>query len=236
MAQEGKTPRAEQSSGNQQQVERSSQGQSGRSMQSFGGSFDPFFFSPGEFFANPFGMMRRMHDEMDRMFAESLGSGGSQIGGRSASGAASWVPALEVSQRGDNMVVCAELPGLRPEDVHLEVTEDALVLSGERQRNQESNEGGIHRTERRYGQFYRAVPLPEGANAEQARAQFRDGVLEVTIPVQQPQSRRRQIPIQGGSSGQQISQSAGQTSASGQGSGGSAQTAGAANQSSATNR
>jgi HSP20 family protein len=206
-------------------------------MQPFGRSIDPFSFSPGEFFANPFGMMRRMHDEMDRMFAENFGSGGSQTGSRSGGGVSSWAPALEISQRGNNMVVSAELPGLRPEDVHLEVTDDALIVSGERQRSHESEEGGIHRTERHYGHFYRAVPLPEGINPEQVHAQFTDGVLEVTIPVSQAESRRRQIPIHGGTGKQQSSQPAAQTAATaGQSSGGTAQKAGTASQSSTGNR
>jgi HSP20 family protein len=158
---------------------------------------DPFSFSPGEFFANPFGMMRRMHDEMDRLFSESFGSGGSQTGDRPGT-AARWAPAIEVSQHGDNMVVSAELPGLRPEDVHLEVTDDALIVSGERRRHQESDEGGIHRTERHYGHFYRAIPLPESVDPEQVHAQFTNGVLEITVPVPQAQSRRRQIPIESG--------------------------------------
>jgi len=213
------------------QLERSSEG--GRSMQPFGRSIDPLFFSPGEFFANPFGIMRRMHDEMDRMFAESFGSGGSQTGSRSGSGISSWSPALEISQHGNNLVVSAELPGLRPEDVHLEVTDDALIVSGERQRSHESEEGGIHRSERHYGHFYRAVPLPEGVDPEQVHAQFANGVLEVTIPVPQAESRRRQIPIHGGADKPQTAQTG---AAGGQSSGGTAQKTGTATQSSAGNR
>jgi HSP20 family protein len=58
----------------------------------------------------------------------------------------------------------------------------------------------VHRTEIRYGRFYRSIPLPEGANVEQARARFENGVLEVTVPVPEEKVQRKQIPIQSGSS------------------------------------
>jgi HSP20 family protein len=156
--------------------------------------FDPFLLSPREFFsANPFSLMRRMSEEMDRIFGD-FGQGRSQ--GESSV----WAPAIEVAEREGNYIVHAELPGLKPEEVKVEVTNDALVIQGERKSEQEQNQGGIHRTERRYGQFYRSIPLPEGVNPEQVRASFQNGVLEVTVPVPQVQSNRRQIPVETGSS------------------------------------
>jgi HSP20 family protein len=141
--------------------------------------------------------MRRMHEDMDRMFSQSFGGG--LMGGGGAAGAggslATWSPAIEVKQEKNNFIVSAELPGLKPDEVHVELDEDALVIQGERKHEQTSEDGGVHRTERRYGHFYRAIPLPEGAHGEQAKAEFRNGVLEVTIPVPEQQSHRRQIPI-----------------------------------------
>ena len=159
-------------------------------------TFDPMGFSPGEFFANPFSVMRRMHDEMDRMFADAFGR---QAGGSAMAGLGSWAPPLEVSERDNEICVCAELPGLRPEDVKIEVTGDALVIEGERKQEREQEQGGRWQSERRYGKFYRAIPLPEGANTEQARAEFKNGELRVTVPVARPQSKRRQVPISGAS-------------------------------------
>src|SRR5258706_16337605 len=92
------------------------------------------------------------------------------------------------------------------------MTDDAIVLEGERKCEHEENKGGVHITERRYGRFYRAIPLPEGAKTDQAQAKFENGVLEVEVPVEQPKEQRRQIPIQSatqatsGSSGTQSSQ------------------------------
>lgn len=182
-------------SGQQGLTEKSQRGGLSRS-----GVTAPYFPSAADLFANPFAAMRRIHEDMDRMFAQALGTGG---GTRASSGSdlAMWSPAIETKQRGNDLVVCAELPGLKPEEVQVEVNEDALVIQGERRQEQSSEEGGVRHTERRYGRFYRAIPLPDGVNAEQANASFKDGVLEVTIPLPQQKSRARQIPITGASSG-----------------------------------
>ena len=133
-------------------------------------------------FMNPFSVMRRMTEEMDRAFQTSNAANG---------GSALWAPAVEVSQTDSQYVVRAELPGLKPEQVQIEVTEDGLVLSGERTFERDSEKGGVHRTEIRYGRFYRVVPLPAGANVDQAKAKFENGVLEVTLPLAEEAKPRR---------------------------------------------
>lgn len=149
--------------------------------------------TPMDFFRmNPFSLMRRMTEEMDRVF----GDGGQE---REGNRGIFWAPAVEVSQREGNYVVRAELPGLKPEDVKLEIENDSLVLQGERKCEREKEGGGVHRTEIRYGRFYRSIPLPEGVNGEQARAKFENGVLEVTVPVSGEKTQGKQIPIQAGS-------------------------------------
>jgi HSP20 family protein len=171
------------------------QRQHGRGGVSRSTGWDPFGFglSPAEFFsATPFSTMRRMSEEMERMFGQFFGG---QSSSRPAGG---WSPAIEVEERNGQLEVHAELPGLKPEDVKVEVTDDALVIRGERKYEQEHREGQMYRSERRYGEFYRSIPLPEGADPEQAKAQFRDGVLQVTLPIPQQASRRREIPIHSG--------------------------------------
>src|SRR5207302_2927977 len=121
--------------------------------------------------------------------------------GRGGAQGAMWAPAIEVQQREGKFIVRAELPGLNPNDVNIEVTEDALVISGERKEEHDEEKGGVHLTERRYGHFLRSVPLPEGAQPEQARAKFDNGILEIDLPLQERRSERRQIPIQGASKG-----------------------------------
>jgi HSP20 family protein len=151
---------------------------------------EPAFLSVMPFdliFMNPFTLMRRMTEEMDRAFQNSNGAN---------VGTALWVPAIEVSQREGQYVVRAELPGLKPEDVQLNLTDEGLVLEGERKFEREVDKGGIRRTEMRYGRFYRLIPLPDGANADQVRAKFENGVLEVTVPLAEEAIKRRRIQVE----------------------------------------
>jgi HSP20 family protein len=130
-----------------------------------------------------------------------------------------WVPPVEVRESDGNLVVSAELPGLSENDVRVEATPDGLVIQGERRQEYTGEEGGVRRSERVYGQFYRLIPLPDGADIENARANFENGVLQVTIPVPESQQNRRQIPISGGQGqgqGQSQSQGQGQSGSSGQ--------------------
>jgi HSP20 family protein len=158
--------------------------------------------SPLSLLGDPFGMMRSMMDQMDRLFGDLTGgrSRSSNLSAPSSStgmGQGLWYPQVEVSERDGNLVVCADLPGMKKEDVHLEIHDDFLVLRGERRQEQERNDGGVYRSERSYGQFYRTVPLPQGVNPDQAKANFKDGVLEVTLPLpQQEQRQGRRIEIQ----------------------------------------
>jgi len=159
---------------------------------------DPFLMSPMEFFtANPFSMMRRMSEEMDRIFGD-FGFGRGQSG---AGGGGMWSPAIEVAQREGNYVIHAELPGIKPEEVKVEMADNAITIQGERRSQNEETQGGVRRTERRYGHFYRSIPMPEGVNPEQVRAKFENGILEITVPAPQEQSNRRQIPVQSASNG-----------------------------------
>jgi HSP20 family protein len=100
------------------------------------------------------------------------------------------------------LVISAELPGLSDKDVKIEVNNDVLSIEGERKEEQEKTEGGVHLTERRYGRFYRAIALPDGADVQNAKADFQNGVLRITVPVQQMQQNQRQIPIQATGSSQ----------------------------------
>jgi HSP20 family protein len=151
----------------------------------------PFGLMPHDLFrANPFSLLKRMTEEMDRVFQEV---GLERQGGIDAG----WSPAIEVSQGNGKYSVHAEFPGLKPKDVKVEVENDTLVIQGERKFEHEEKDGGAQRTERQYGLFYRSIPLPEGANVEQAQAKFHNGILEVTIPVPEQQTNRRSIPIEG---------------------------------------
>ena len=168
------------------------------------GGRDPFAFSsaPFDFFStNPFTLMRRMSEEMDRTFR--------QVWGSRSEGISNWYPAIDVTEREGQLQVHAELPGLKPEDVTVEINNDNLIIRGERKYEREHQIGRAYRSERQYGQFYREIALPEGTNTDQTKANFRDGILEISIPVPQQASTTRQIPIStGGAAGTQTSAAA----------------------------
>jgi HSP20 family protein len=108
-----------------------------------------------------------------------------------------WTPQIEVTQQNNELVVRADLPGLKKEDVHIDVTDEAVTISGERRQEQESESGGVYRSERSYGSFYRTIPLPRGTISDQAKATFKDGVLEIRVPAPPEQvTRGRRIEIQ----------------------------------------
>lgn len=132
---------------------------------------------------------------MDRNFSHFFGGHGTE------SGFTSWSPAIDVEERNGQLEVHAELPGVKPEDVKVELTDDTLIIHGQRKYEREHKAGQAYRSERRYGEFYRAIPLPEGVNAEQAKAHFRDGILQINVPVPQQASKRREIPVQSGEAG-----------------------------------
>jgi HSP20 family protein len=163
---------------------RSSELPSSRESYPFGSRLSPEEF----FYGNPFTLMRRMSEEMDRTFGQFFG----QSAGRSGH----WYPELEITEADGKLRIQTDLPGLRPEDIKVEITGDRLTISGERKSEQEHRAGGTYRSERRYGEFYREITLPDGVTAEEAKAQFHDGVLEITVPAPQQANKRRQIPIQ----------------------------------------
>lgn len=144
-------------------------------------------------------MFERFADEVNRMFDEyGLWRGGSRAG--SVADDMTWTPRIDVTQRNNELVVRADLPGMSRDDVKVDVTEDAITIQGERHREHEEEKGGVYRSERSYGSFYRAIPLPDGAIADQAKASFKDGVLEITMPAPPEQvSRGRRLEIRDGS-------------------------------------
>jgi HSP20 family protein len=154
---------------------------------------DPF----GSFFGtNPFALFRRMTEDMDRL---ALGGASSfAFGGRFA-------PQIEVAERDGKLLVRADLPGCAPEDFRVDVEENSLILSGERRSEQEHTRGGVHRSERTYGSFRRVIPLPPGANVDAAEANFKNGVLEISIPLpEQPKARRLEVHSTAGSSAEEL--------------------------------
>lgn len=106
-----------------------------------------------------------------------------------------WTPDVEVLQKGQEFVVRADIPGMKKEELKIEVTDNALILQGERTREKEEKGEGFFKSERSYGSFCRTVPLPEGVKPEEAKASVADGVLEVRMPMAKAEEKRRRLEI-----------------------------------------
>jgi HSP20 family protein len=152
-----------------------------------------YYPSRDVFGLNPFSMFRRLSEEMDRAFASTFGLRRELAGEGFERGL--WSPPVEVHHHNNSVEIVAELPGLSKDDVKVECTEEGVILEGEKRREHEKDEGGYHHSERSYGHFYRMIPLPDGADAERAKAEFKNGVLTVQVPLSEQKRKSKQVPI-----------------------------------------
>lgn len=129
---------------------------------------------------DPFALLRA---DFDRFFNESGWPAFRWPTFRFERGEEAWNPEVDLFERDNRLVARIDLPGLKKEDVKVEVTDGHLAVSGERKREEEEKSDQFYRCEREYGSFYRAVPLPEGVKLEDVKATFADGVLEVSVPL-----------------------------------------------------
>jgi HSP20 family protein len=116
-----------------------------------------------------------LQSEVNRVFDAFFGNS-------SGARARRWVPAMDLVETEENLVLRADLPGLNRDDVELEVKDGVLTVSGERKAEHEEKSEGFYRVERAFGRFSRSLTIPEGVDAEAIAADFNDGVLEVRIP------------------------------------------------------
>ncbi|MBX3232125.1 MAG: Hsp20/alpha crystallin family protein [Labilithrix sp.] len=140
---------------------------------------------------SPFTTVRRMMEDMDRIFG-GWGGGLSSWDEREDM-ARAWHPQVEVFQRGEDLVVRADLPGLESKDVDVELDDDGITIKGERRAEHEETKEGIFHSERSYGSFRRRIPLPSGIVASDCDALFQNGVLEVTLKLPKIASHKVQI-------------------------------------------
>ena len=180
----------------------------GRMMEDMDRLFSDFGFNPPTFGSSLFGSdlwpSRAPDRGQSRLTSaaptSSPGRQGLQRGGQQQQGLQSlrglWAPQVEVLERGNNLVVRADLPGLSRDDVDVELDNDMLIIRGERHSDVEDDSEGFYRSERSYGSFYRAIPLPEGVDPNACNASFDNGVLELTLPKpKQEPSRARRIDV-----------------------------------------
>jgi HSP20 family protein len=134
---------------------------------------------------DPFALLREMTSELDRAFEQPFGTAFRWPSLRAfmRPEGVSWAPQIDVFERDNRLVTKVDLPGLKKEDVKVEVTDGHLSISGERKSETEEEKDNLYTCERSYGSFYRVVPLPEGAKLEDVKATFAEGVLEVSVPL-----------------------------------------------------
>jgi HSP20 family protein len=143
---------------------------------------------------NPFRMLQRFADDVDRMFDEAAFGRQWHAPRGFRTAAEAWAPDVEVFQKNSELTIKADLPGLSKDEVSVHVADNAVTIEGERKREHEEERDGFLRSERTYGSFCRVIPLPEGAISEQAKASFRNGVLEITMPAA-PAAQGRRLEI-----------------------------------------
>jgi len=185
--------------GGQQEGERreSAQDEAGRTDGTARGGPQAWLRSQFAGWEDPMALVRKVTEEADQLFARFIGR---PIAAKSGEGgeAGKWMPPVEVLQRDDRLLICVDLPGIRRDQVNVEVQRDRVLVDGERKEAFASGDApGFRRSERSYGPFHRTVPLPEGVDPDSAQASMRDGVLEISLRMPSPAERRgKRLDIQ----------------------------------------
>lgn len=128
---------------------------------------------------DPFSEMMTVQRDMNRLF-QSLGM--PLYASKGDGERVQWMPTVDVMKKGDDLLIRAEVPGVKPEDVDVTVSDDVLTIRGQRTEEEEHKEGEYIRKESTFGVFERQVMLPQGTSTSNIRAEYHDGVLEITVP------------------------------------------------------
>jgi HSP20 family protein len=123
------------------------------------------------------GYLQDLQDEMNRMIEDafSIGATGNENG-------TVWRPAVELNEQNGNYQLRAELPGMNKDNINVEVSDDAITINAETKKEEQEKKGNVHSSEFRYGKFMRTVHFPSEVDNDKAKADFKDGVLTVTVP------------------------------------------------------
>ncbi len=148
---------------------------------------------------SPFRGFYDARGEVDRLFDDMMGGLGRRRGPREGLRYSGWAPAVDVLTKDADLVIRAELPGVKQEDVDITLQNGLLTISGEHKVDGEEKHGGYHLRERRYGAFRRSMTLPEGIDDSKIRAKFEDGVLEVVVEGAAVEEAPKRIEIEGAS-------------------------------------
>jgi HSP20 family protein len=144
---------------------------------------------------SPFGPMQRLQQNIDRLFGHPLSSW--PLGGIFSDEPMTmdWLPAINVYEEKSNVVVKAEIPGMKKDEFEVYLTGgDNLNIAGERKAESEEKTADMYRSERYFGRFHRIIPLPVAVKSDAIEARYKDGVLTVTCPKTE-EARRKQVEV-----------------------------------------
>ena len=146
---------------------------------------------------DPFRDLRSLQEEVNRLFSTNL----NRAFGDEGIGRGAWAPSVDIYENKDQIVLEAELPGMKQEDFDLSIENNVITLRGERRFEKTDDSDNYHRVERSYGSFTRSFTLPQTVSAEDAKAEYTNGVLRVTLPKRE-EAKSRRIQISGAGSSQ----------------------------------
>jgi len=135
---------------------------------------------------SPWSALRDLESEFGRLFGDMTRDFGLVDRG--------WVPAVDLKETDAAYVIEADMPGLKKEDIELVAVDNVVTLKGERKNEHEETRDGYHRFERRYGSFQRSFEIPGGFESGKIEAQYKDGVLTVTVPKRE-EAKPKQISV-----------------------------------------
>jgi len=162
----------------------------------------PSLFRPGSLWSgsnSPFRELNRMQRQIDRLLNDMMGGEGITGGEMKPS---AFMPPVDVQEADDHYVLSFDMPGVKKEDLHIELSGTELCVWGERKQEHEERSRSQYRSERSYGEFSRTFTLPEGIRAEQIQSDYHDGVLHVAIPkMERAEEKSQQIQIGSGDPG-----------------------------------
>lgn len=136
-----------------------------------------------------FGRLSDLRNEIDRLFEVPLGELA-----RTSQLLSGWTPALDIHEDKDNLIVKVELPGMKKEDIEVSLHDGSLSISGERKGEEKFKDAEVYRAERFFGRFQRTVTLPTPVAADKVKAQYKDGILTVTLPKTE-EAKPKQIDV-----------------------------------------
>jgi len=145
---------------------------------------------------DPFRDLRTLQEEVNRLFSTNL----TRAFGDEGIGRGAWAPSVDIYENKDQIVLEAELPGMKQEDFDLSIENNVITLRGERKFEKTEETDNYHRVERSYGSFTRSFTLPQTVSAEGATAEYNNGVLRVTLPKRE-ETKARRIQVSGTGSG-----------------------------------